>query len=112
MTEVRRQLEPNRLDIILRGSPTLGELETLCLNMLREAAGLRHGFSVSVDARDLHFDDPAMAPILTKVFRSLQWFGISNIEHKGSVRHLNMDVQTFYGATGLLGSVPLRIDPS
>lgn len=108
---VKRQLDPNRLDIVLSGSPTLPDLESLCLSVLREAAGLRYGFELSVDTRNLCIDDPSMAPILSKVFGSLQWFGISQIVHRGRAQHLDSDVQTLYGATGLLGSIPLQIDP-
>lgn len=108
---VKRQVNPNRLDIVLSGSPSMPELETLCLNMLREAAGLQYGFAVSVDARELLLDDPAITPIFTKLFRSLQWFGISRIEHRGNAKHLDTEVQTLYASAGLLGTIPLQLDP-
>jgi hypothetical protein len=107
---VTRQIGPNRLDIVLRGDYGIEDIEHLALDLLREAAGLQYGFGVTVDATELHLEDPSVAPILAKVFGSLQWFGISHIEHQGTVQGLDFQMRTLYGDAGLLGSVPLQID--
>ena len=112
MTKVTGVLSQNRLDIVLGGIRDLSEVERLTFVALREAAVLKHGFDVSVDARELHFDDQSMIPILAKTFRSLQWFGIGIVFHLSSEKSSADLVPALYGQTGLFGSMRIEITNS
>ena len=112
MTKVTGVLSRNRLDIVLGGISDLPEIEHLALVTLREAAVLRQGFDVTVDARELHFEDQSIVPIMGKIFRSLQWFGIGVVFHLGAERSSLDMVKALYGQTGLFGTVRIEVTQS
>ena len=108
MSQVFCRTQKNRLEVIFSGPNHQEELERLSLETLREAASLRPGFDVFVDASHLRVEDPALIPILSKVLGSLQWFEVGRLFHLSQSQGNQEQLRMLYEQSGIYRTVAIE----